>query len=131
MPRTAGSEIGTANDEFCLDSGAIIELRKHDILGHEVAGRIVEVGPAVKNLKIGDKVVSGFNMYAHSLSSSPSPEHVDQLRPPHSACGECFMCQKKLSSACVMTNSSSTMQTMYGGRTCTCSLFRRTRSEKI
>lgn len=129
LPRAAGSEVRPANDEFCLDSGAIIELRKHDILGHEVAGRIVEVGPAVKNLKIGDRIVAGFNMYV-SLPTPPSPDRFDQLRPPHSACGECFMCQKKLSSACVMTNSSSTMQTMYGGRTCTCSLFRRTRSEK-
>ncbi|GAA5866375.1 hypothetical protein JCM3774_006637 [Rhodotorula dairenensis] len=79
-----------------LLAGAIIELRKGDILGHECAGRIVEVGSAVKNLKVGQTVVAGFNI----------------------ACGECFMCQKKLSSACVMTNSSSTMQTMYGGRTC-------------
>lgn len=86
---------------FPGDSGAIIELRKGDVLGHECCGRVESVGPAVKTLKAGDSVVVGFNV----------------------ACGECFMCQKKLSSACVMTNSSSTMQTMYGGRTCTFSLF--------
>lgn len=33
-------------------------------------------------------------------------------------CGECFMCQKKLSSGCQVTNDSALMNTMYGGRTC-------------
>lgn len=91
---TTGTTV--CGSDMHLLAGAIIELRKHDILGHEACGTVVEVGPAVKNLKVGQRVVAGFNV----------------------ACGECFMCQKKLSSACVMTNSSSTMQTMYGGRTC-------------
>ncbi|KAJ8297049.1 Zinc-type alcohol dehydrogenase-like protein [Rhodotorula toruloides] len=76
--------------------GAIIELRKGDILGHECMGIVDSVGPGVTKLKVGDRVVAGFNI----------------------GCGECFMCQKKLSSACQMTNDSALMNTMYGGRTC-------------
>ncbi|POY71314.1 hypothetical protein BMF94_5626 [Rhodotorula taiwanensis] len=79
-----------------LLAGAIIELQKHDILGHETMGIVESVGPEVKHIKVGDRLVSGFNI----------------------ACGECFMCQKKLSSACVKANASSTMQSMYGNRTC-------------
>ncbi|GAA5995131.1 uncharacterized protein JCM10292_004554 [Rhodotorula paludigena] len=79
-----------------LLAGAIIELQKGDILGHECMGVVESVGPSVKNLKVGDRVVSGFNI----------------------ACGECYMCEKKLSSACVKTNNSSLMNAMYGNRTC-------------
>ncbi|BGP36635.1 hypothetical protein JCM10449v2_000536 [Rhodotorula kratochvilovae] len=79
-----------------LLAGAIIELEKGDILGHECMGIVESVGPGIKNLKVGDRVVAGFNV----------------------ACGECFMCEKKLSSACVKTNNSSLMNAMYGNRTC-------------
>jgi len=76
--------------------GAIIELQNGDILGHEGMGVITEIGSAVKELKVGDRVVSGFNL----------------------GCGECFMCKQKLSSACSKTNNSALMASMYGNRTC-------------
>ena len=76
--------------------GAIIEMQSGDILGHECMGLVESVGSAVTGLKVGDRVVAGFNI----------------------GCGECFMCRQKLSSACVKTNDSALMNTMYGGRTC-------------
>lgn len=76
--------------------GAIIEMQSGDILGHECMGVIESVGSAVTTMKVGDRVVAGFNI----------------------GCGECFMCRQKLSSACVKTNDSALMNTMYGNRTC-------------
>lgn len=48
------------------------------ILGHELAGTIVKVGPGVKKFKPGDRVVS-FH---------------------HIPCGECFYCERRLFSQC-------------------------------
>lgn len=48
------------------------------ILGHELAGTVVEVGPGVSKFKPGDRVVS-FH---------------------HIPCGACFYCEKKLFSQC-------------------------------
>jgi threonine dehydrogenase-like Zn-dependent dehydrogenase len=53
-----------------------------DILGHEFMGEVVEVGPQVNNLKVGDRVVVPFPI----------------------ACGVCFACQKGLYSVCENTN---------------------------
>ncbi|BGP21510.1 alcohol dehydrogenase [Rhodotorula toruloides] len=92
--KVTGSTV--CGSDMHLLAGAIIELRKGDILGHECMGIVDSVGPGVTKLKVGDRVVAGFNI----------------------GCGECFMCQKKLSSACQMTNDSALMNTMYGGRTC-------------
>jgi len=47
-----------------------------DIMGHEPMGEIVEVGKAVKHLKIGDRVVIPFNI----------------------SCGHCYMCNLGLHS---------------------------------
>jgi threonine dehydrogenase-like Zn-dependent dehydrogenase len=49
-----------------------------DILGHEFMGEVVEVGPQVNNLKVGDRVVVPFPI----------------------ACGVCSACQKGLYSVC-------------------------------
>lgn len=57
-------------------------LEQGDILGHEFMGEVVEVGPAVKNLKVGDKVVVPFTI----------------------ACGKCFFCEKGLWSLCDNSN---------------------------
>jgi threonine dehydrogenase-like Zn-dependent dehydrogenase len=38
--------------------GFIPTMQSGDILGHEFMGEIVELGPAVKHLKIGDRVVA-------------------------------------------------------------------------
>jgi threonine dehydrogenase-like Zn-dependent dehydrogenase len=53
-----------------------------DILGHEFMGEVVEVGPAVTKLKVGDRVVVPFPI----------------------ACGVCFACQKGLYSLCENSN---------------------------
>jgi threonine dehydrogenase-like Zn-dependent dehydrogenase len=53
-----------------------------DILGHEFMGEVVEVGPSVTTLKVGDRVVVPFPI----------------------ACGVCFACQKGMYSICENSN---------------------------
>ncbi|HLH40345.1 MAG TPA: zinc-dependent alcohol dehydrogenase [Bryobacteraceae bacterium] len=65
-----------------LYNGFIPSMEKGDILGHEFMGEVVEVGPAVKNLKRGDRVVVPFPI----------------------ACGSCFFCRKGLFSTCENSN---------------------------
>jgi threonine dehydrogenase-like Zn-dependent dehydrogenase len=43
-----------------LYDGYIPTMQQGDILGHEFMGEVMEVGPAVKNLKVGDRVVVPF-----------------------------------------------------------------------
>lgn len=40
-----------------LYNGVIPTMQKGDILGHETMGEVMEVGPMVKNIKVGDKIV--------------------------------------------------------------------------
>ncbi|KAF0982407.1 hypothetical protein FDP41_011337 [Naegleria fowleri] len=70
-------------------------MEKGDILGHEAVGVVEEVGPGVKNVKKGDKVV---------VSAVIS-------------CGQCEYCQKQQFSCCDRTNPSRAMEMMYGHRT--------------
>jgi threonine dehydrogenase-like Zn-dependent dehydrogenase len=56
-------------------------LDKGDILGHEPMGIVAEVGPAVRNLAPGDRVVVPFQI----------------------ACGQCFMCDQGLQTQCETT----------------------------
>ncbi len=68
-------------------------LMEGDILGHEFMGEVVELGSAVKNLKKGDRVVVPFTI----------------------ACGQCFFCQKTMSSLCDNSNPNAAMaEKMYG-----------------
>jgi threonine dehydrogenase-like Zn-dependent dehydrogenase len=78
-----------------LYHGAIIEMRKGDILGHEYMGIVESVGPKVKKIKPGDRVVASFQI----------------------ACGKCRFCTQKLTSQCERTNPSSVANAMYGHRT--------------
>jgi threonine dehydrogenase-like Zn-dependent dehydrogenase len=48
-----------------LYHGEILALQKGDLLGHEFAGVVDRVGPAVKNLKVGDRVVTSFQSQCH------------------------------------------------------------------
>jgi threonine dehydrogenase-like Zn-dependent dehydrogenase len=57
-------------------------MEKGDILGHEPMGEVVEVGPAVNNLRVGDRVVVPFTI----------------------SCGQCFFCKKGLFSCCDNSN---------------------------
>jgi threonine dehydrogenase-like Zn-dependent dehydrogenase len=54
-----------------------------DILGHETMGIVEEVGSTVRRLAVGDRVVVPFVI----------------------ACGECFMCERGMSSQCERTGS--------------------------
>jgi threonine dehydrogenase-like Zn-dependent dehydrogenase len=54
-----------------------------DVVGHEPMGIVEEVGSAVSNLAVGDRVVVPFNV----------------------CCGSCWMCQRKLYSQCETTQS--------------------------
>ncbi|KAB8336684.1 hypothetical protein FH972_020995 [Carpinus fangiana] len=79
--------------------GAIIELQKGDILGHEFCGVIESMGPKASkrnpNFHVGDRVVCSFQI----------------------GCGDCMYCEKKLSSQCEKTNSNTIEHGMYGGNT--------------
>ncbi|THH06612.1 hypothetical protein EW146_g9556 [Bondarzewia mesenterica] len=80
-----------------LYHGEIMALQKGDILGHEklhvkFMGIIDQVGSNVKDLRIGQRVVSSFQI----------------------GCGKCRYCKEKLSSFCDRTNPSSLQNYMYG-----------------
>lgn len=76
-------------------SGALNKaMEKGLIMGHEAIGIVEEVGPEVKDLKAGDRVVI----------------------LPVIACGECFYCKRKEFSLCDRTNPSKEMEQMYGHR---------------
>ena len=70
-----------------LYNAFIPTLEKGDILGHEFMGEVVEVGPTVKKLKAGDRVVVPFPI----------------------SCGACFFCQKGMFSLCENTNPNAVM----------------------
>ncbi|MEH2405489.1 zinc-dependent alcohol dehydrogenase [Nostoc sp.] len=57
-------------------------MQKGDILGHEFMGEVVELGRAVKNVNIGDRVVVPFTI----------------------SCGSCFFCNRDLWSLCDNSN---------------------------
>ena len=65
-----------------LYNGIVPTMEKGDILGHEFMGEVVELGPGVKNLAIGDRVVVPFPI----------------------ACGACTTCQHGLFSLCENSN---------------------------
>jgi threonine dehydrogenase-like Zn-dependent dehydrogenase len=76
-----------------LYGGYIPTMESGDVLGHEFMGIVEEVGPAVKNLKRGDRVVVPFTI----------------------ACGSCLFCKKTLWSLCDNTNPNAQIaETMYG-----------------
>jgi threonine dehydrogenase-like Zn-dependent dehydrogenase len=79
-----------------LFNGFIPTMEKGDILGHEFMGEVVEVGPEVKQRKVGDRVVVSFTI----------------------GCGECFFCKKELYSCCNNSNPNGWMaEKMFGHAT--------------
>jgi threonine dehydrogenase-like Zn-dependent dehydrogenase len=76
-----------------LYGGCIPSMRRGDILGHEFMGEVVAVGPEVKKLKPGDRVVVPFAI----------------------ACGHCYFCQRELWSLCDNSNPNAPMlEKLYG-----------------
>jgi threonine dehydrogenase-like Zn-dependent dehydrogenase len=68
-------------------------MEKGDILGHEFMGEVVETGPDVKRLKVGDRVVVPFPI----------------------SCGKCFFCTQQMFSLCENSNPNAWMaEKMFG-----------------
>ena len=76
------SSTAICGSDLHLYNGFVPTMQSGDILGHEFMGEIVETGPAVKNLKAGDRVVVPFPI----------------------ACGACAQCRRGLFSLCENTN---------------------------
>ncbi|MFN6495678.1 MAG: zinc-dependent alcohol dehydrogenase [Nostoc sp. DedQUE01] len=84
-PRDAIVKITTTaicGSDLHIYNGYIPTMEKGDILGHEFMGEVIELGSAVKNLKIGDRVIVPFTI----------------------SCGNCFFCQQDLWSLCDNSN---------------------------
>ncbi len=65
-----------------LYGGNIPAMKRGDILGHEFVGEVVKIGPGVKNVAVGERVVVPFCI----------------------SCGGCFFCKKDLFSLCDNSN---------------------------
>jgi threonine dehydrogenase-like Zn-dependent dehydrogenase len=65
-----------------LYNGLVPTMKSGDILGHEFMGEVVEVGSAVDNLAVGDRVVVPFPI----------------------SCGRCWSCRRQLFSLCENSN---------------------------
>src|SRR3978361_1294841 len=84
-PRDAIVRITTTcicGSDLHLYDGLVQTMERGDVMGHEPMGEVVELGPEVKNLSVGDRVVIPFTI----------------------ACGECFFCQRGLYSCCDVSN---------------------------
>jgi threonine dehydrogenase-like Zn-dependent dehydrogenase len=80
-----------------LYNGLVPTMQRGDILGHEFMGEVVEVGPEVRNLQRGDRVVVPFPI----------------------ACGHCNMCEKELFSLCENSNPNAWMaEKLWGYSPC-------------
>jgi len=79
-----------------LYDGYVPTMMRGDILGHEFMGEVVEVGSAVKNLRVGDRVIVPFPI----------------------CCGNCFYCKNGQWSLCDNSNPNAWMLEAiqgYGG----------------
>lgn len=76
-----------------LFGGYIPTMQAGDILGHEFMGEVVDLGPDVPNLNIGDRVVVPFTI----------------------ACGACYFCARQLWSLCDNSNPNARQaKSLYG-----------------
>ena len=88
------SSTAICGSDLHIYDGYIPSMMKGDILGHEFMGEVVEVGPAVKNLKVGDRVVNPFPI----------------------ACGHCYFCTTGQFSLCENSNPNAWMAEKLWGR---------------
>jgi len=91
--RVTGTTI--CGSDLHLLHGTVVQLAKGDILGHEFCGVVEAVGSKVKKVKVGGRYVASFQI----------------------SCGDCFFCDRKLSSQCINTNANRTAKAMYGSQT--------------
>lgn len=87
------SSTAICGSELHLYNGFVPTMEQGDIMGHEFMGEIVEVGPEVKNRRVGDRVVVAFPI----------------------SCGQCFFCKKELYSLCENTNPNAWMAEKFFG----------------
>jgi threonine dehydrogenase-like Zn-dependent dehydrogenase len=91
------SSTAICGSDLHLYNHFIPTMEKGDILGHEFMGEIVEVGPDVKDRKVGDRVVVSFPI----------------------SCGNCFFCKQELFSLCENSNPNAWMaEKMFGHSPC-------------
>ena len=76
------SSTAICGSDLHLLDGYVPAMRKGDILGHEFMGEVVELGPQVMNLQVGDRVVVPFPI----------------------ACGACNACEAEMYSLCENSN---------------------------
>jgi len=80
-----------------LYNGFMPTMQKGDILGHEFMGEIVEIGPDVRDRKVGDRVVVSFPI----------------------SCGKCFFCQQEMYTLCENSNPNAWMaEKLFGHSPC-------------
>jgi threonine dehydrogenase-like Zn-dependent dehydrogenase len=80
-----------------LYNGFIPTMKKGDVLGHEFMGEVVEVGPGVRNVAPGDRVVVPFPI----------------------ACGHCAQCDRDMYSLCENSNPNAWMaEKLWGFSPC-------------
>ena len=79
-----------------LYNGYIPSMKRGDVLGHEFMGEVVDVGPAVRKIKVGDRVVVSCVI----------------------ACGSCWHCRRDEWSSCDNTlpaEAALALEKLYGG----------------
>ena len=91
------SSTAICGSDLHLYDGYIPTMKHGDILGHEFMGEVVEKGPGVTNLEVGDRVVVPFPI----------------------ACGDCWACQHEMYSVCENSNPNAGIaEKLFGHSTC-------------
>jgi len=87
------SSTAICGSDLHLYNGYIPTMKKGDIIGHEFMGKVVEVGPEVKTIARGDRVVVPFTV----------------------SCGRCYYCEHGQASLCDNSNPNAWMtEKLYG-----------------
>jgi threonine dehydrogenase-like Zn-dependent dehydrogenase len=87
------SSCAICGSDLHLYDGFMVGMKSGDIMGHEFMGEVVEVGPANKKLKVGDRVVVPFTII----------------------CGECDQCKRGNFSVCERTNRNAELASKFFG----------------